>query len=355
MSKVPSNVVFTSNIGETLKKHIQSHNYSQVGVIVDGNTLRHCYPIIKDALPHQHKVIEIETGEEHKNLNACSDIWHLLTKYSFDRKSVLINLGGGVIGDMGGFCAATFKRGINFINIPTTLLAQVDASVGGKLGIDFEGYKNHIGVFQDPQAVLISTEFLKTLDIRELQSGFAEVIKHSLIADKDEFYKLIRRGLEEQNWEDIIPHNVAIKSEIVANDPTEKGLRKILNFGHTIGHAVETHFINRGSRMLHGEAIAVGMICEAWLSTKHNKLSEEELNSIVRYIMQIFPGGQIDVNEFGSIAHLTIQDKKNEANKINASLLESIGKCLYNIEIVDQDVVNALQYYNQQLEKFSIK
>ena len=259
---------FSTEIANDLKLFFANHTFSKVAVIVDNNTKKYCYPVVADALP-DHVTIEISSGEEHKNLNTCQKIWGTLTDNAFDRKSLVVNLGGGVIGDMGGFCAATYKRGIEFINIPTTLLAQVDASIGGKLGIDFQNFKNHIGVFQNPLRVFLDAKFFETLPKEELRSGYAEIIKHCLIRDSEKFDQITKSGYENLDFFELTKHSVQVKNDVVLEDPTEKGLRKILNFGHTIGHAIESYYLEKpGKKLLHGEAIAVGMICEAYLSKR---------------------------------------------------------------------------------------
>jgi 3-dehydroquinate synthase len=251
-------VIIKSDIDQPLKDVLTLKSYSKVGVLVDSNTENLCYPLIKKILP-DHEIIRVEAGEKFKTIETCQRIWESLTQHGFDRHSVLIVLGGGVLGDMGGFCAATFKRGIDFILVPTTLLSQVDSSVGGKIGVDFMGIKNHIGLFCEPAFTLISSKFLATLPIRELRSGFAEVIKHSLISDRAKWEIIKNKGLEEQNWDKMIEFSYQFKSEIAETDPFEGGVRKILNFGHTIGHAVESACLQSLAPLLHGEAIAIGM------------------------------------------------------------------------------------------------
>lgn len=349
MSEIASNVVVSNDVGQALNEFFGKFNFSKTGVLVDENTREHCLPVVKPFLPENCIVIEIKSGEEQKNLETCAYIWKALTEAAFDRKSLLVNLGGGVIGDMGGFCAATFKRGIDFVNIPTTLLAQVDASVGGKLGIDFFGLKNHIGVFREPLRVFISSLFLKTLDKRELRSGFAEVIKHGLIADGEKFFEISSKPLNHQDWNDIIAHSVAVKSKVVAEDPQEKGLRKILNFGHTVGHAIETYYLNKGQKILHGEAIAIGMVCESWLSKEKCGLKAEETDVVFKYIDEVYDLKPIETSAFEEICRLTLQDKKNENDEVKASLLEKIGTCLYNIAISKEEIIKALQSYNNRL------
>ncbi len=331
-------------IASSISDFLEDKTYSKIAVLVDEHTKEMCYPLVKAHIP-SHELIEIVSGEEHKNLETCTAVWSELTKEAFDRKALLINLGGGVIGDLGGFCAVSYKRGIHFINIPTTLLAAVDANVGGKLGIDFQGFKNHIGFFQDPNAVLVDPIFLNTLPDKELRSGFAEVIKHGLIADKEYFEKVGKKGIQQPNWNAVIAHSIEIKRTVVAQDPKEGGLRKILNFGHTIGHAIETFYLGSAHHLLHGEAIAIGMICEAYLSKKLLGMSEQELEEISDTILDIYPDLDIYKEDFTSILKLMYQDKKNVNNFLNHSLLYEIGRCGYDIAVDEKDVMDALFYY----------
>jgi len=309
---------------------------------MDVNTEKFCYPLLKDALT-AHEVISIEAGEEHKNLEACQQVWDKLTHFHFDRHSLLLILGGGVIGDLGGFCAATFKRGIDFVLIPTTLLSQVDASVGGKLGIDFQQYKNHIGVFCEPAATLISPTFLNSLPERELRSGFAEVIKHCLISDRSMWDVLKKKSLTNQDWNVLIPHSVAFKKEVVETDPKEGGLRKILNFGHTVGHAVESYFLSK-NRIFHGEAIAVGMICESFIGWKKNLLTKEELDEISTYLKQVYPTVTLP-SARKPILDLMSQDKKNKGNKILMALIKGIGQAVWDVEVSAEEIDASFDYY----------
>tara|TARA_R110000868_G_scaffold121812_2_gene323098 strand:+ start:30193 stop:31143 length:951 start_codon:yes stop_codon:yes gene_type:complete len=313
---------------------------------MDSNTVKHCYPLVSTHLP-EHSSFIFEAGEVNKTLDTCVKIWDWMTENSFDRKTLILNIGGGVTGDMGGFCASTYKRGIRFINLPTTLLSQVDASVGGKLGIDFKGFKNHIGVFNQPEGVLIGEEFLGTLPEPELRSGYAEVIKHGLIRNVNYFNSLKTENWQAQSWKDIISVSVGIKRDVVDKDPKEDGLRKILNFGHTIGHAVESYYLDTPFHLLHGEAIAIGMIAEAYLSHKFLRLPKEELGIIQENLLAVFGKIQIDKKGFDTIIDLCFQDKKNEGNALNFSLLKRIGECDFNIVVGREAVAEALDYYNQ--------
>lgn len=343
---IPNNVLITESLDDEINRVLGSKNYSKVAVLVDENTERYCLPRISDLIG-DHWLIKIQSGEENKHINTCNQIWGALTEASFDRKSLLINLGGGVIGDMGGFCAATYKRGIDFVNLPTTLLSQVDASVGGKLGVDFDGLKNHIGVFKDPESVIIATDFLKTLSQEELRSGFAEVIKHALIAD-EQYWGIISGGdLDKQDWFAHVSHSVKVKGDIVAQDPYENGLRKLLNFGHTVGHAVESTLLETSDKLLHGEAVALGMICEAYLSTKKAGLSDADLRTITAYITDVFGVATVDKKYFDEIVERCTQDKKNLNNVINCTMLKGIGSGVVDVPITAGEVLDSIFYYNQ--------
>jgi len=338
-------IIFSTKISQNLERFLANTKYTKLGIICDSNTIRDCYPKISPSLP-DHLSFSFESGEKNKNLDTCQNIWTWMTENEFDRQSLIINLGGGVTGDMGGFCASTYKRGMRFINIPTSLLAQVDASVGGKLGIDFMGLKNHLGVFTEPLAVLISQEFLPTLPENEFRSGYAEVLKHGLIKNEHYFSCLKTTDWQNQSWSDIIEKSISIKKEIVEKDPKEEGLRKILNFGHTLGHAVESHYLNTPNHLLHGEAIAIGMLAEAYLSHTKMRLSKEDLDTITQTILEIYGKKYVGHSDFEAIASLCLQDKKNMGKIINCSLLKRIGECEYNIPISEEDILAALQYYH---------
>jgi 3-dehydroquinate synthase len=337
--------VIISPISESLKTFLGTRSYSKIIVLTDTNTKRFCYPIIKDSLP-KHTTITVKHGEENKNLQTCELIWSAMTEAQLDRHALMINLGGGVIGDMGGFCAATYKRGIDFIQIPTTLLSQVDASVGGKLGIDFQGFKNHLGVFTLPNAVLIDPIFLETLSEREKRSGFAEILKHCLIQDVNKWDEIRRKDLADQDLPDLIAHSVEIKKKVVEQDPTEKGLRKILNFGHTLGHAIETFFLPQGKkRLFHGEAIATGMVCESYIAYTRGLIDERTLEQVEEFIFSIYGKVDIDAADFDTIIGLTLQDKKNKGKEVRFSLINAAGSCLYDVVVTKNEMKKALEYY----------
>jgi 3-dehydroquinate synthase len=341
---LPDNILFSANPGQDLKEFVAQKNYSKIGVLVDENTLKHCYPLIRDYLP-AHFTIETKSGESEKNLQTCASIWTAMTDNTLDRHSCIIVLGGGVLGDMGGFCASTYKRGIDFILVPTTLLAQADSSIGGKLGIDFNHFKNHIGVFQQPSLTILHIGFLKSLPQAELRSGFAEIIKHSLIADKDLWEEIRRKPLADQNWDALIRHSVQFKARVTAEDPTEKGLRKILNAGHTIGHALETYLLNSGTPVLHGEAVAVGLVAEGFIATRRGLLRTEDFQNMSTYISSVYGKVGFQSNELDPIGAIVLQDKKNKENRILCVLLNGIGDAKWDCEISLDEVKDALTFY----------
>lgn len=330
-------------------------SYSKIFILVDENSFKNCYPPLVQHIPlfKDAELIEIESGEENKNIDVCLQIWSTLSELGADRKSLFVNLGGGVIGDMGGFIASTFKRGIDFINIPTTLLAQVDASIGGKVGIDLHHLKNEIGVFNNPKAVFVNSDFLSSLNKRQLLSGFAEIIKHALIADAVYWKKVTEVNLQDMEALDkLIETSVKIKNRVVMQDPQEYGLRKTLNFGHTIGHAIETSSLEEmgDNSLLHGEAIAIGMICETYLSYKICNLPKEELKEITDFIMETYPMLTMDYMDQQHLIELMGHDKKNEKGLINFSLLKKIGSCEINKTVHPDQIIEALAYYSEQLE-----
>jgi 3-dehydroquinate synthase len=347
MKKLNSALAIGSRALAELAEMLRQPAVSQVLVLADGNTARHCYPALQPYLP-EHTLIEIPAGEEYKTLASCETVWCELTEKSADRFAVIVNLGGGVITDLGGFCAATYKRGIRFVQVPTTLLAQVDASVGGKTGIDFQGFKNQIGVFQEAAGVFIEPAFLSTLDSRQLKSGYAEVVKHWLIADAQAFATQRHEGVMVKDWTGIIRDSVATKQQIVEADPLESGLRKVLNFGHTVGHALESYLLlQSGREILHGEAVAAGMLCESWLSVQKGRLTEQELDKIETFLFSVYEKVQFVTLETDAIARLALQDKKNSGSTINCTLLDGIGKAVYDQPVTVAEIGESLRYYHR--------
>ena len=323
-----------------------SLNYTKIVVLVDENTKILLPKITQALLNTSFQTIEIPSGEKEKNLETSQLIWNQLMILKTDRKSLLINLGGGVITDMGAFVASTYKRGIDFINIPTSLLSMVDASIGGKTGINFQGLKNNIGLFIEPKAVFCDVSMLSTLPNRELISGIGEVLKHALITDIDYWNTLIERPVKNWNWRSIISQSIKIKNTIVLQDPLEMDERKKLNFGHTIGHAIESNKLMNNKFILHGEAIAIGMICESYISHSESSLSDFELNKVTKTIKSIFKLPLItDNNEV--LISLMLQDKKNEDQNINFTLLKSIGSSSVNHYVSKGKIIESLDYYRK--------
>lgn len=340
--------IYIGNFGPALRQFLNDSEYSKIFVLVDENTALHCLPLLQSELANYTlEPIQIKAGERFKNIETCQDIWQQFMRAKADRKSLCINLGGGVIGDMGGFCASTFKRGMDFIQMPSTLLSQVDASIGGKLGIDFMQVKNSIGLFKNPKAVFIDPNFLKTLSDRELRSGFAEVIKHSLIADSLQWAELKKiRNLKSIDWTEIIEPSLQIKKRIVEQDPFEKGIRKALNFGHTIGHAIEGIALESDQPLLHGEAIAIGMICESYLSYKLIGLKEEALHHISAFIIATYGFYFLQEHNFDAFLQLMKNDKKNENSQINFSLIAPPGAVQINQTSTKELIIESLKFYN---------
>lgn len=339
--------VYINESWSQLAQVIKQKQYSKIGVLVDENTKDVCLPILLSELADLSlHVIEIASGEINKNLESCQRIWSEMLENGFDRHSLLLNLGGGVIGDMGGFCACTFMRGMDFIQIPTTLLSQVDASVGGKLGIDFKDFKNLIGVIKDPITVWIDTSFLTTLEERQIRSGYAEIIKHALIQDEVMWQEIKEissfTGLD---WSSIIHRSVMIKRDIVVEDKYEGGIRKILNFGHTLGHAIESENLHQSDFLLHGEAIGIGMITEAYISMKMLTLSQEEYDEIKDYILRIYPHYPNHLREESSVLEKLLKDKKNRRGMLNFSLLNKIGASIFDVVPSEKHIKEALQAY----------
>ena len=336
-----------------LKEKLISDKHSSVFILVDDNTDKFCLNIFKEksGIKKFNKII-IKSGEENKNIESCLYIWDKLNEFNADRKSLLINLGGGVLTDMGGFCASTYLRGISFINIPTTLLGMVDAAHGGKTGIDFKQLKNQIGVFKDPLEVVLDSDYLKTLSKDEFINGYAEVFKHSLLTDNPDldFNSLIKKDFY-KDVDFIISKYSDIKNEVVKSDKFESNNRKILNLGHTIGHAVESYSFmsNSINELKHGEAIIVGLITELYISHKQLSFPLSDLENIKTQLLKHYKLITFSDNDVNQIYDLMIFDKKNEGSRINFVLLEKIGKPIVDEEIDKQLFIDSFKYYSNSL------
>jgi len=333
-----------------LNDFLHEKSFSKIFILVDENTHEYCLPVLLGNMETDlgFEILEIEAGEEMKNTQTANQLWEILTEMQADRKALVINLGGGVITDMGGFVASTYKRGIQFINIPTTLLSMCDASIGGKTGIDLMHYKNMVGTFAFPQQIFIYPQFLETLPFKELRSGFAEMLKHGLIADKEQWNQLTQ--IHKLDVETVIPHiqtSMNIKQDVVEKDFHESNIRKTLNFGHTIGHAVESLCLQQGNPILHGEAVAMGMISEAHLAYLEGLITEEDSKIIIENIQRYYP--YLDISDFKDedITALLLNDKKNTDSKINFSLLSGIGSCIYDHQCSQKNILESLHFYRK--------
>ena len=339
--------VYLGPLSETLPAWLQERSYSSIFVITDENTHEYCLPYLHDLLSSVAGNVVLPPGEIFKTLATCSQVWQAMLDAHLDRKALVVNLGGGVIGDLGGFCAATWKRGVDFIQIPTTLLSMTDAAIGGKLGIDFQGLKNVVGVFQNPAAVFVDPVFLRTLPERELLSGFAEVIKHAFIGDVGLWRNIeAMPNLEDAPWLAILRASIAVKVQVVSADPHEKGLRMLLNYGHTIGHAVESYFLKTPFPRTHGEAIALGMIAESWLARTAIPSGHNLLAQTITLIAASFAHDPIPEAAFAEIWTTMQQDKKNIAGAVRIAVP---GEEPYSMQVLETNadaVAESLRFYN---------
>jgi len=341
-------VIFKEEGYFELNKLISENNYSTLFIIVDSITNEVCLPKLLALIETESiiEIIEFEAGEINKNIDTCIQIWNVLAELGADRKSLIINLGGGLVSDLGGFVASTFKRGIDFINIPTTLLGMVDASIGGKNGIDLGNLKNQIGIINVPKLLLIDPSFLETLSQKEMRSGLAEMLKHGLIYDKKYWEQfLVLSNIDFADFDALIYRSIAIKNEIVKQDPTENGIRKALNFGHTLGHAIESHFLKSATPLLHGEAIAIGMILESYISKEKGLLSSDEFHQIKYTLTDIFEKHNFTKNDIELIQDLLIHDKKNEYGKVQFALINGIGKIIVNQFVENELIIKSFEEY----------
>lgn len=315
-------------------------------ILCDENTMNHCVPPLLanvNSLKEAH-IIEVEPGENSKNLETCRAIWESLAEQGAGRDSVLINVGGGMVCDLGGFCAGTYMRGIPYINVPTTLLAQADAAFGGKTGVDLGELKNMVGLFNPPASVFSFPGFLSTLEQNELNAGFAEVIKHALIADKNYWTTIKSSSPLSQDYDSVIPNSVKIKMTIVTSDPSEEGRRKLLNFGHTAGHAIESWYLKNEEPVLHGNAVAAGILVESFLSHKKDLLKKSELNDITRYIAEHYGESLPSSFNVAEVVQLMSYDKKNMNGNINFTVLNGIGNAVYDRNFETTEILEALEY-----------
>ncbi len=331
---------------ETLiRDFLKKKTYSRIFVLTDRNTRRHCWPLIQDVFPKGTLVLSLPPGEAHKNLVSCERVWTWLTRNNADRNALLVGVGGGVIGDLAGFCSSVYKRGIPFLQIPTSLLAMADACVGGKTGVDFLLFKNHLGTFYAPQTALVWPGFLLTLPEKELLSGFAELIKHTLIADAAGWHSLRKREMNNQDWPALIHAALSVKARITGNDPYDRGERQKLNAGHTLGHALESFLLQSNKPMPHGHCVAAGLIMEGRIALENGLLSEKELLESEELIFSLFGKIEVRKRDCSAIIRNCMQDKKNQGGKVKMALIGPIGHCSTGVEVSKEELKMALEYY----------
>lgn len=343
-------IIISKQLQTDLAEAIAECEHDRIFVLVDETTNKLCWSLVKDYLCLKDaQTIIIGATDRRKNLDTLVHVWESLQQGKATRHSLLINLGGGMVTDLGGFAASTYKRGINFINVPTTLLAMVDASVGGKTGINFGGLKNEIGVFNDAEFVLLDTNWLQTLDEENIRSGYAEMLKHGLIADDTMWAELINFNLAQPDLRQLAPmldKSVRIKERIVTEDPHEKGIRKALNLGHTFGHAFESWAMKR-QPVLHGYAVAFGLIAELYLATTRTDFPTERMHQTVNFIRAYYGSLPITCNDYPELIELMHHDKKNRGNEINVTLLGGIGDIRIDQTITEEDIKEALDFFRE--------
>ena len=343
-------VIIAEDLGQSLNKAMEACERDKVFILLDETTEKCCLPVVEAAVGLQDaKRIIIGATDTHKTLESLAHVWEELGIGGGTRHSLLINIGGGMVTDLGGFAASTFKRGINYINIPTTLLSMVDASVGGKTGINFRGLKNEIGVFNNASTVILDTQFLKTLDAENICSGYAEMLKHGLISNEKMWAELMNFELEQPDLRQLsrmVADSVAVKERIVTEDPTEQGIRKALNLGHTVGHAFESFALKR-QPVLHGYAVAWGLICELYLSCMKTGFPTDKMHQTVRFIKEHYGMMTITCDDYPTLLELMTHDKKNVAGSINFTLLGGIGDIRINQTATKDEIYEALDFYRE--------
>ena len=344
-------VVISGNLERDLVNAISECEHDRIFVLTDETTQQLCWPKIKNfkALRNSTPII-IKATDTHKNLDTLSQVWQALSNGGATRHSLMINLGGGMVTDLGGFAASTFKRGIEFINIPTTLLAMVDASVGGKTGINFGGLKNEIGVFSDSRFVIINTQFLDTLDHDNICSGYAEMLKHGLISDERTWAELVTFDLDTPDLSQLqrmVAESIKVKERIVEADPHEHGIRKALNLGHTMGHAFESFAMRRGTPILHGYAVAYGLISELYMSARKTAFPTDRMHQTVRFIRENYGTFNITCDDYPTLIELMRHDKKNTSGIINFTLLGNVGDIRINQTANEEEIKEALDFFRE--------
>ena len=344
-------IVISQNLRRDIEDAIKRCPHDRLFVLTDTTTLRLCWPLVSTMSCFESaQMITIGDTDENKNLESLTHVWTALQQGGATRHSLLVNLGGGMVTDLGGFAASTFKRGLTYINIPTTLLSQVDASVGGKTGINFGGLKNEIGVFNCAASVILSSEFLRSLDTKNLLSGYAEMLKHGLLSNEENWAELLRFDLDFIDYEllgTLVAKSVSIKEHIVEADPTEKGLRKALNLGHTAGHALESLALEQGRTVLHGYAVAWGLVCELYLSAVKCDFPKDRFRQTVQFIRQHYGDFPLDCKQYERLYEFMTHDKKNEGGIINFTLLGGIGDIRINQQATKEEIFEMLDFLRE--------
>lgn len=339
--------IYLGNVKDGLQKTIQSLETSMVVILADDNTVRHCVPLVEPLTDAGIRIV-IASGDQHKSLDSCETIWSMLVEAGADRESLILNVGGGMICDLGGFAASCYQRGIRFAHIPTSLLAMADAAMGGKTGVNFGGYKNYIGRFEAPAFIWTDPTFLKTLPRQEILDGLAEIIKHAIIANTGlwETISTFKR-LETIDWNQLLERNIPVKLQISEADPFEKGIRKTLNFGHTIGHALESHFLQSDQPLSHGQAVTLGMLAETKLAQLTGMLGNEDFKSIINLIQRLLSPCEVTLPTIDALRPWLLGDKKKSGGSVGYSLPESIGTCRWDIKVEENLVMESLDWVNQ--------
>jgi len=342
-------VLFPEDLPSELSNVLNRYAPNQIFVLTDTHSEALCLPLVKEAEGlRSARFLTIPAGDDHKNVESLSKVWQFLSQYGATRKSVLVNIGGGMVTDLGGFAAASFKRGIDCIHIPTTVLSAVDAAVGGKTGVNFNGLKNEIGAFHLPVAVLINAAFFGSLDRNNVLSGYAEMLKHGLLSDKDYWNRLLSLDLshpESPAFFAAVKRSVEIKQDITTQDPKEQGIRKALNLGHTVGHAFESLSHQRQAPVLHGYAIAWGLLCELYLSVRSLSFPREILQSYARFVREEYGVYPISCQDYPALYEAMTHDKKNESAAINFTLLSGIGEIRIDQTADKARIEEMLDYY----------
>ena len=344
-------VIIADNLERCLDEAIGKAEHDRLFVLTDTTTKQQCWPVVQDyAIMKDAIMITIQPTDEAKTLETLATVWTSLQKGGATRHSLMINLGGGMVTDLGGFAASTFKRGMAYINIPTTLLSQVDASVGGKTGINFGGLKNEIGVFNCANSVILSSTFLRTLDTGNMLSGYAEMLKHGLLSSKENWAELLTFDITTPDYatlQNLVAKSVAIKEQIVKEDPTEKGIRKALNLGHTAGHAIESLALKEGRTILHGYAVAWGLLMELYLSARKCGFPAKEMHQMEAYIKEHYGKFLYECKHYDTLYNFMSHDKKNQGGNINFTLLGGIGDIRINQTASQDEIEEMLDYYRE--------